>query len=431
MKLFHSSALFTATLAASLAVANPPRPVPPTPIGAPVPGLTAQQLALFNAGKAAYEKNFTVQEGLGPLFRERSCVACHGFPATGGSDPGTTNNVTHFMLNNDGNWMLALEFGGPVVQHRTIQNEPGGASCTLQPEAVPPLPKVTTSQRHSSPVFGFGLLDAVPDDEIREWQGKKPWKDPSVIGFAQYGNELESLVRLRAFTFDISRRQPAGAARVGRFGWKAQTPTLFQFTTEPFNIELGVSTPYFPRENSPDGAPLPSTCLLAGSQPNDSGSASSLKLFHFQALLAAPAPGPRTPRAFYGQLMFHATGCADCHRPTMRTTRDYYLPMADGTVQRVDALSNKLIAPYSDLLIHDMGPGLADGRVMGAAGPQFWRTTPLWGTRHKRRYLHDGSAATVHDAIERHGGESDASTARYDALSPAQQAALIEFVESL
>lgn len=424
--------LIIGLLVSTAALADPPcNPIAPTPIGAPVPGLTPAQVALFNAGKVAYEKNFTVAEGLGPLFRERACVTCHGFPVTGGSDNGTVNNVTHFMINNDGNWMPALELGGPVIQHRDIRSEPGGASCPLVAESVPPLPKITTSLRHSPPVFGFGLLDAVADEEIREWQGKRPWKDPSVIGFAQFGTELESLIRLRAFTFDISRRQPAGAARVGRFGWKAQTPTLFQFTTEPFNIELGISTPFFPRENSPNGAPLPAGCLLAGSQPNDALSANSLKLFHFQALLAAPAPRPRTPRSFYGELMFRVAGCADCHRPTMRTARDYYMPLADGSVTRVAALSNKLIAPYSDLLIHDMGPGLEDGRVMGAAGPRFWRTTPLWGTQHKTRFLHDGSAANVHDAIERHGGEGAASVTRYDALNAAQKAALIEFVEGL
>lgn len=419
-------------LVSTAALADPPcNPVAPTPIGAPVAGLTPAQLALFNAGKAAYEKEFTLAEGLGPTFNAKACSTCHGFPVTGGSENGTANNVTHFQINNSGNWMPALEMGGPVIQKFSIHDEPGGASCPIVGEAVPPLPKITTSLRHSPPVFGFGLLDAVADEEIREWQGKQPWKDPSVIGFAQFGTELESLIRLRAFTFDISRRQPAGAARVGRFGWKAQTSTLFQFTTEPFNIELGISTPYFPRENTPNGGPMPAGCQLAGAQPNDTGSANSIKLFHFQALLGAPAPRPRTPRSFYGEVMFRVAGCADCHRPTMRTAKDYYMPLADGTVTRVAALSNKLIAPYSDLLIHDMGPGLEDGRVMGAAGPRFWRTTPLWGTQHKTRYLHDGSAANVHEAIERHGGEGAASVARYDALNAAQKAALIEFVEGL
>lgn len=426
-------ALVAVALFAAAAFAHPPaQPLPPVPIGSPVPGLTAQQQALFAAGKAAYEKEFTVAEGLGPTFNAKACSTCHGFPVTGGSEGSTANNVTHFMINNDGNWLPALEFGGPVIQRFDIRNEPGGASCAIAAEALPTyLPKLTTSQRHTPPVFGFGLLDAVADEEIVEWQGRKPWKDPSVIGVAHYGLEMESLVRLRAFTFDISRRQPAGAPRVGRFGWKAQTGTLFQFTSEPFNIELGVSTPFFPRENTPDGSPLPPGCLVAGAQPNDTGSANTMRLFHFQALIAAPAPKPPTPQTTYGKFMFFAAGCADCHRPQLRTAKDYFMPLADGTVQRVDALSNKLIFPYSDLLIHDMGPGLADGRVMGAAGPRWWRTTPLWGTQHKSNFLHDGSAHSVHEAILRHGGEAAASVQKYDALAPAQRAALVTFVESL
>jgi len=98
---------------------------------------------------------------------------------------------------------------------------------------------------------------------------------------------------------------------------------------------------------------------------------------------------------------------------------------------RVDALSNKVLAPYSDLLLHDMGPGLQDGRVMGRGGPRFWRTTPLWGARFKARYLHDGSAATLDEATERHGGEAQRSTDLYNALSPSQEAALFAFINSL
>lgn len=400
-------------------------------IGQAVPGLTAQQQQLFAAGKTAYEKEFTVSEGLGPLFRGRSCAECHGFPVTGGQDPQVAaNNVTHFMLENGGNWFLALEFGGPVQQHKSIATEPGGASCPIQPEVVPAMPGIRTSQRHSPPVFGFGLLDAVPDKEILEYQGRKHFKDPSVIGFANWGLELEALVRLQAFSFDITRRQPAGIQRVGRFGWKAQTATLWQFTTEPFNIELGVSTPFFPRENTPNGGPLPAGCFLAGSQPNDSGSANSLKLFHFQTLLGAPPSKPLTPKARYGAVIFQAIGCADCHRPKLKTG-DYHMANPDGSVQRVDALSDKEIFPYSDLLLHDMGPALEDGRVMGRASGRFWRSTPLWGNRFKNRFMHDGRAASVDEAIDMHGGESTHSTELYEQLTDAQEAALIEFIEGL
>jgi CxxC motif-containing protein (DUF1111 family) len=401
-------------------------------IGQPVPGLTAQQQALFDAGKAQYERQFTVADGLGPVFRGKSCAECHGFPVTGGQDPqGTANNVTHFMIFNQGQYFLALEQGGPVVQHRSIQTEPGGAGCNIQGETVPALPGVTTSLRHSPPVFGFGLLDAVPDSEILEYQGKKPWKDPSVIGAANWGLELEALVRLQAFTFDITRRQPAGIPRVGRFGWKAQTATVFQFTTEPFNIELGISTPYFPRENHPQGQPLPPECKLGPAQPNDVGSQNSVKLYHFQALLGAPPTLPKSPRARYGEFLFRAIGCADCHRPSMRTAKDYYLANSDGTAQRVEALSNKEIFPYSDLLVHDMGPGLQDGRVMGRASGLFWRTTPLWGIRFKNHYMHDGRATSVDEAIDLHGGEAAHSTALYEALNPAQETALLEFINGL
>lgn len=400
-------------------------------IGGPVPGLTAQQLALFAAGKATYEKDFTITEGLGPLYNRTSCAACHGAPVTGGQDPEVTaNNVTHFMIENQGNWFLALEFGGPVQQVRSIANHPGGEACSIQPEVVPPLPGLRTSNRHTPPVFGFGLLDAVPDEEILEYQGKRPWKDPSVIGFANPGIELEALVRLQAFTFDITRKQPAGIGRVGRFGWKAQTATLWQFTTEPFNIELGVSTPFFPRENTPNGGPVPAGCGLAGAQPNDTGSANSLKLFHFQALLGAPPSRPLTPSARYGAVIFQAVGCADCHRAKLKTG-DYHLANPDGSVQRVDALSDKEIFPYSDLLVHDMGPGLEDGRVMGRASGRFWRTTPLWGNRFKTRFLHDGRATTLDEAIDLHGGEAASSTQRYGQLSSAQEAALLEFIEGL
>ena len=176
---------------------------------------------------------------------------------------------------------------------------------------------------------------------------------------------------------------------------------------------------------------MPVGCGLAGAQPNDTGSQNSIKLFHFQALLGAPPSKPLTPKARYGAVLFQAAGCADCHRAKLETTENYYLPNADGTVQRVDALSDKEIAPYSDLLIHDMGPGLEDGRVMGRASGRFWRTTPLWGNRFKNRYLHDGRAASIDEAINAHGGEATHSTQLYQQLNPTQEAALLEFIDGL
>ncbi|HSP77395.1 MAG TPA: di-heme oxidoredictase family protein, partial [Myxococcaceae bacterium] len=260
--------------------------------------------------------------------------------------------------------------------------------------------------------------------------GHKPWKAPGVYGSANWGVELEGLEPLLGFTFDRTRTQPAGASRVGRFGWKAQTPTLFQFSSEPFNIEMGVSTPFFPREGTPDGSPVPPECRI-GEGPNDAGSQQTLLLYYFQAFLAAPERGPITREVKKGEKVFEKIGCDDCHRATLRTVPDYHAPWADGSAHRVEALSVKVLHPYSDLLIHDMGPGLEDERPMGRASGRFWRTTPLWGLRHKQRYLHDGSTDSVEDSILMHGGEGQWSREAWLRLSAKERRQLKAFLDSL
>jgi CxxC motif-containing protein (DUF1111 family) len=400
------------------------------PLGAPLPGLTAMELDLFNAGKATFERDFTIAEGRGPLFNGPACVTCHFGPVTGGSEFGTEFNVRHMTIVHDRQTHLAWEFGGPVRQEESIAGESGAGACTMPPEPDIPAPEGHISPRHTPPVFGFGLLDAVPDKTILERQGFGGGKRRGVGGVANFGVELEGLVRLQGFAFDITRKQPAGAHRVGRFGWHAPTATLFQFSTEPFNIELGVSTPFFPREFTNNGEQPPPECFVANAQPNDVQSQNSIKLFHFQALLAAPAPAELTRDAKKGEKLFKQIGCTDCHRESMTTMKNYSMPLADGSAHRVAALSNKKIFPYSDLLIHDMGPGLADHRPQGRASGRFWRTTPLWGFRHKTHYLHDGRTTSEFDAIVAHGGEGQSSTDAFLDLSPRDQERVIEFLES-
>jgi CxxC motif-containing protein (DUF1111 family) len=382
------------------------------PAGQPLPGLTAEELAKFQQGQALFAHDFTPQEGLGPLFRAQACSTCHISPVVGGADPTTNENVTHFTVRNGQSetFFQAFEFGGPVQQHKSIKGM-AGTGCQLEPDQLPQVPGVGTSPRHTPPVFGFGLLDAVSDDDIREWEGKKSWKAPGVLGVANWGVEMEGLEPLLAFTLD-------------------RTPTLFQFTSEPFNIELGVTTPFFPRENTPNGAQPPAECRLAN-QPNDTGSQQTLLLYYFQAFLAAPERGPITQDVIKGEKLFEQVGCDDCHRASLRTVKDYYAPWPDGSVHRVDALSGKVLRPYSDLLIHDMGDALEDVRPMGRASGRFWRTTPLWGLRHKTRYLHDGSADTVEDSILVHGGEGQWSRDAYLRLSAEERSQLKAFLDSL
>jgi len=408
------------------------------PVGTALPGLSVEQEALFLEGREVFERDFTPEEGVGPLFNRTSCVACHGNNATGGDDPEiTVNNVLHFGLRDaSGRFYELHEIGGPVRQRESIAGEPGAGNCQLQPEdpelLQPFFPGMITSQRHTPPVFGFGLLDAVPDRQILAFQGRKWFKHPSVVGVANWGRELEGLARAQTFTLDTApRTEVVGAPRVGRFGWKAQTATLFQFSADPFNIELGVTSPFFPRENTPDLNPMPEDCKVATHPVNDHDNQLSLRLYYFQAFLAAPERGPVGRAERRGERIFNAIGCSDCHRKSLRTARDYHAPMPDGSIERIDALSNKVIYPWSDLLLHDLGPDNDDQRQMGGASGRMWRTTPLWGLRLKARMWHDGSISDYDAAIEAHGGEGAWSRGRYQALSESERQQLKAFLNSL
>jgi len=427
-----STIIRTAALVSLLSLSSLAGPQGTAPAGEPVPGLTQEELARFLDGKNLYDHDFTPQEGLGPLYNEQACSTCHGAPAIGGFDPeGDVNNVMHFTVDHGplGQNFQLFEFGGAVLQKRTIATN-FVTTCNLPADSIPThLPDIGISSRHTPAVFGFGLLDAIRDQDILEYEGKKPWKKPGVLGAANWGIELEGLAQMFAFTLDPSRKQPIGAARVGRFGWKAPTATLFQFTTEPFNIELGVSTPFFPRESHPNGAPLPPECVQT-TGANDSNSQNSLRLYYFQAFLAAPEPAPMNDQARRGEQVFGELGCDDCHRKSFKTG-DYYAPLPDGTPAKVEALSNKRIEPYSDLLVHDMGDALADQRPQGRANGRMWRTTPLWGVRFKTRLLHNGSVSTVDDAIKAHAGEGSWSRNAYLNAGPQDRAALLEFLNTL
>lgn len=402
-------------------------------IGDPVPGLNAQELVLFYQGRDLYEHEFTPSEGLGPLFNERACSTCHNAPVTGGSEIDTTRNVIHFGIETQGRFYAAHEFGGPVLDVKSIAGDPEAGTCSMVPEQVPVgVPGIITSSRHTPPVFGFGLIDAIADKDLRKLAGRQNWKDPSVAGIAHFGIEMEGLAPINEFTLQPDRKMPIGPARVGRFGWKAQTGSLFQFTAEPFSIELGASTPFFPREKSANGTvPIPVECQVADTQPNDLVNQNTLLLFYFQAFIGAPERGQQNAQTHKGEQEFDKIGCNDCHVESLRTDKDYYVPWPDGTAHRVNALSNKEIKPWSDFLIHDMGPGLDDHRRMGKAGGRFWRTTPLWGLRFKGRMLHNGSAFTIEEAIAAHGGEGQASRDAYFALPTHKQDRIDAFLNSL
>lgn len=434
--------VYTATVAVPTEESGPSRAAAhdyeTTSPGDPLPGLSPELLALFEQGRDTWNHEFTPAEGLGPVYNERSCQTCHGGIGglLGGPDPngvGSEFNVTHFGMDQDGWYNPLRAQGGPVIQHRDIQDEVPG--CPISGETLPPNADVT-STRHTPAVWGFGLLDAIPDSTIlsRQRIGRN-----GVRGFANWSREMQA----RGTTGLLSDPQIPifGAARVGRFGWKAQTATLEMFSADPFNIELGITNQFFVQEFTPTGLTLgpqlPAGCQVADTQPNDIDQSQSFSLYHFQALLAPPPRLRPTLRSAAGEALFVAIGCADCHTPAMRTSSRYFMELADGTTVRVPQLENRIVRAYSDLLVHDMGDALADnggttvGRIMGRAGGRHWRTTPLWGTRFKQAFLHDGRTADLEEAILTHGGESQVARDHFAALPPGGRAIILEFLNRI
>jgi CxxC motif-containing protein (DUF1111 family) len=270
--------------------------------------------------------------------------------------------------------------GGPFAHAHTISEL--GVACD-RPPGIPAGANVT-SVRNAPPLFGGGLIDAIPDEVIR-------------AGAVPRGNGVRGRPNLV--------RGPGGRKRVGRFGWKADTATLEQFVAEALRGELGVTSPLAPAASLP---PETSTRCPGESPDPEAEEHVVASLTAFVAALPAPRPR-RSDRA--GAAIFEETGCAACHVPTLNAGR-------------------RAVPLYSDLLLHDMGRALDDRVVQGSAGGRDWRTAPLWGLADRTRYLHDGRATSLEAAILAHGGEAAAATGRFRALSPEQRRSLMEFLRT-
>lgn len=383
-----------------LPVAAQPAPAPPPPaapaagFGGPLAGLSAPETAAFQAGQADFALVETPATGLGPIFNNVSCVACHAAPAAGGASKIT---VTRFGRNDGGSFDPLTSLDGTLLHARAI--------APALREVVPAEANVT-ALRLTTPLFGAGLIEAIPDSEII--QNAQQAKFPGVSGQV-------SLVTDAA----------TGALRVGRFGWKAQHATLLSFAGDAFNNEMGITNRIFPTPHAPDG----NTALLAQfvsltAPPEDvtdpaTGLAEVDRLANFMRYLAPPPGAPATAQSLQGQRTFTVMGCASCHTPTMTTG-------ANASA----ALSNQTVALYSDLLLHDMG-SLGDGIAQADAGTAQMRTAPLWGLRTRPLYLHDGRATTVDAAIRAHDGEAAASVQAYLQSTPAVQQELLAFLNTL
>ncbi len=357
--------------------------------GDPLPGLSRAERAQFVHGRAEFARAFDPESGLGPLFNANACGECHESPVLGGV--GDELEVHVSAVRPDGSCDTLENQGGPVIQqHATPALE---AALGIDRE---PLPSDGARATRSSPVvFGRGLLDAVPEAAILALADPDDRDGDGVSG------------RPNRF-FD---------GRIGRFGRKAFVPTLREFNDGAFAFEQGLTSPALPVEETIGGAPIPPG-VDTTPEPEISQQVTEAA-DRFVRFLAAPTPSVSPHRTRRGAHLFARIGCATCHVPELRTG-----PSA------IAALRTKRFRAYTDLLLHEMGPELAD-ICLGDAAPSEFRTEPLIGLRVVEQFLHDGRAATIEQAIELHAGEASAARDRFRALKPKDRAALLAFLRAL
>ncbi|GAB3127066.1 di-heme oxidoreductase family protein [Novispirillum itersonii] len=434
----------------------------------PAATLTADQMMRFRLGDSFFRRLWVsapastqAADGLGPLFNSRSCQRCHVGDGRGHLPDGTMGSEAFFLRlsvpprTEDERQVLASgrqavipdPVYGTQLQTSSVQGHPAEGKVEIdwteqrvrladgdwvplrQPHyritglAYGPLdPQVMVSPRVAPPMIGLGLLEAVPEADLLAHEDPDDRDGDGISGRANR-------------VWDVA----AGAVRIGRFGWKAGQPTLDQQNQSAFNGDIGLSTPLFPKASG-DCTAAQADCLTApsGNSPQYENleaphAVTDLVLFYTRTL-SGPArdrAAATDPQVLRGKALFTATGCAACHTPQQRTAR------AGGDAGVDPVVAGQTIWPYTDLLLHDMGDGLADGRPEGQANGREWRTPPLWGlgltgvVSPRAGYLHDGRARTVLEAILWHGGEAAAARDRVQALPTADREALLAFLKSL
>ena len=405
-------------LAAGCDAVFPSAPNPEDILEGPLDDLTAQQRAAFMAGDAEFGRVFGVADGLGPIFIAPSCASCHvgdgkGHPAF---------NLTRFgRMRDDGTFDPMRASGGPQLQHRAILN--------YIAEVVPA--GVSGVARFTAPsVTGLGYLEAVEDSVLLAMADPDDADGDGISGRVQLlaPSDLLAEVSRLELLFDPGEPRRHGLVDgkyIGRFGKKASAINLLHQTVTAYREDMGLTTDLIL-----DDPINPQVGNFAGdnvADPEVPSSTVSNVVFYLKTLRAPARRNAGDPEVLAGEALFGQIGCAKCHVPALTTGPS-----------RIAALDRKTFRPYTDLLLHDMGPELDDYYTEGRALTSEWRTPPLWGIGLAEQsqgghafYLHDGRARTLEQAIELHGGEGAASRQGWRSLTRAEQAALLAFLRSL
>jgi CxxC motif-containing protein (DUF1111 family) len=435
---------------------NDPGPRPgPAAAGSFYPTLNSNEQNFFNQAQLRFQEVDSVSGGitgetgvgLGPTFNGNSCAQCHAQPTIGGASPGLISpqnaiqnpQVALAVLDGATNTVPSfITTTGPVLEARFITTSTGAldggvhdlytiagrsdaTGCVLaQPDFVTALSTNNVIFRTPTSLFGLGLVEATPDATLQ----------------ANLAATQSARTALKiGGVFNTS----ANDGTITRFGWKAQNKSLLIFVGEAYNVEQGVSNENFPNERSAvtgcvfNGSPEDATNLLNQNVNSTNfgttvGTASEMSsdIVNFAAFIrlsAPPTPAPSTQSTLNGATQFNTIGCNLCHSPTLTTGGSVFTGM-----------SNVAYNPYSDFALHNMGTGLADGIHQGSAGPNQFRTAPLWGLGQRLFFLHDGRTTDLIQAIESHSGpgsEANMVIHKYNGLSVSNAQDLLNFLRSL
>ena len=366
----------------------------------------------FALDQTQFERRHDASTGLGPVFNATSCAECHQNGVSGAASQFTEVRAGHKDANgNFVNPTVVINGGADTISGRSIIND--RAICPQVQEHVPDSEDIRTLRAVLN-TLGDGFVEAVDDRTFLAIAANQPAESNGMI----HGEAIQ-----------VPILEAPGTTGVGKFGWKDQDPTILSFSGDAYLNEMGVTNRLKPKD-------VTSVCKVTSDPEDTPDSLGLADIDHFAQFIRGTQVPPRdaalaaTPDAIAGQYLFKTIGCSTCHVDTLITDRPGAV-INGGSYTVPEALGNKIIHPYGDFLLHDVGTG--DGIVQ--AGPQDTanklRTVPLWGLHVKSRFMHDNTSLTLFDAIQRHAGEARQVTSRFNGLTPQEQQQLITFLRSL